>query len=959
MTAGPSPIAPSVNAWNAEYLESQYAAWKADAGSVSAELAQFFTGFELGLTRTGGADRSASAAAPTGAAMAASVPAAIAMRDLIDAYRRFGHIEAATDPFGRAPKETHPLLNPAAHGIEGAMLDQSADAGVLSTDGRPMTLRDAASALRQTYCGSVGVEFMHLTSEAERAWIVDRFERARGRGRFSDATKRRILTQLYKAELWEKFCAKKYVGVKRFSLEGGDALIPMLDAVLERAGDHDVVEVVMGMAHRGRLNVLTNIVGKTYQQIFTEFEDAWDEDVANGGGDVKYHRGFSEKRALSSNKSLWVSMASNPSHLESVDPVVLGRARAKQRQLGDFDRRKIVPVLIHGDAAFIGQGVVAETFNLGQLEGYHVGGCVHVVTNNLIGFTTGEEDARTSRYCTDVAKIVEVPIFHVSGEDPEACVFVAEMALDFRMTFRKDVVIDVVCYRRHGHNETDEAAFTQPLLYAEIKAKPTVLRSYADTLLNAGVIDQEMRDSTETNLFETLEQAWAQVKQTPVDPTPEPGHQRWKGQSGTFSFDPVNTAVPREVLDRVAQRLGQWPEGFTPHHKLVKILEERARSVRDDLPIDWGTAENLAVGSLLLDGAIVRLSGQDCRRGTFSHRHAALRDVNNGALFVPLTHIKEELGPHCIKPLGARDANARSLEGRYWVYDSALSEYAVLGFEYGYSLTSPNVLVMWEAQFGDFSNGAQIIIDQYLASAEIKWHRWSGLVMLLPHGYEGQGPEHSSARLERFLQLCGDNNMQVCHPTTPAQHFHMLRRQVNPARNFRKPLVVMTPKSLLRLPAAASKVSELTSGTFQEVLDDPIYAGKDRAARAGVKRVILCSGKVYYDLVARRAEVKRSDLAIVRLEQLYPLHFQLVREVTAQYPKDVELVWVQEEPKNMGAYSHVYMNFAEEFGWELPYIGRRVSATPATGSHHKHAEQLEELLTEAVGTTGKPIAVGH
>jgi 2-oxoglutarate dehydrogenase E1 component len=955
MTAGPQAISPSVNSWNAEYLDARYLDWKADPASVTPDLAQFFTGFDLALS--GGSERARSGSDGHQPAAPAS-SAQVAMRDLIDAYRRHGHIEAATDPFGRAPKERHPLLNPAAHGISEAILDLKSDAGALAPDGSAMTLREAAAALRATYCGAIGIEFMHITSDTERAWLIDRMERRRGRPALSDAQKRRILTHLYKAELWEKFCAKKYVGMKRFSLEGGDTLIPVLDEIVERAGDQDAVEVVMGMAHRGRLNVLTNIVGKTYQEIFTEFEDAWVEDVAHGGGDVKYHRGYASNRKLNSGRLVWVCMASNPSHLESVNPVVLGRTRAKQRQLQDFERSRVIPVLIHGDAAVIGQGVVAECINLSQLEGYYVGGCVHVVVNNLIGFTTGEEDARTSRYCTDIFKMIEVPIIHVNGEDPEAAVFAAEIAIDYRMKFKKDVVIDLVCYRRHGHNETDEAAFTQPLLYKEISAKQTVLRTYADQLLNTGVIAREDRDATETNLFETLEHAWEKVKQTPVDPTPDPGHQRWEGLSGEFTFDPVNTAVARETLHQVAQRLGQWPEGFSPHKKLVKILEDRSRCVKDDLPVDWGTAENLAVGTLLLEGAVVRLTGQDCRRGTFSHRHAALRDVNTGALFVPLTHIKEELGPHCIKPLGARDAHARALEGRYWVYDSALSEYAVMGFEYGYSLTSPNVLVMWEAQFGDFCNGAQTIIDQYIAAGEVKWHRWSGLVLLLPHGYEGQGPEHSSARLERFLQLCGDNNMQVCYPTTPAQNFHMLRRQASRQRTFRKPLIVMTPKSLLRLPAAASKVDELASGGFHEVLDDPVYSSNP-ADKKRVKRLILCTGKVYYDLVNRRTDVGRTDIAIVRLEQLYPLHFESIRSVIDSYPKDVELAWVQEEPKNMGAYAHIYMNFAETFGWELPYIGRPVSASPATGSPTKHAEQLDEFLTDAVGTTGKPIEAKH
>jgi len=953
MSIAPKAILPSVNGWNATYIDSQYERWKADPSSVSDDLHEFFRGFDLALAQ-GGAPVAAPAPVAVGDRGADAVGA---VRVLIECYRKHGHLAATIDPFNRV-RPGHPSLDPKHHGLSEADLDRYFDAGRISPDGSPITLRELVARLRSTYCGTLGIEFDYI-NEPEREWLIDRLEPLHGLPTYTPDQKRQILRQLHRAEMFELFCAKRYRGVKRFSLEGGDSLIPLLDRIVEAAGAHDVSELAMGMSHRGRLNVLTNIMGKTYHEIFTEFDDSWTIDAATGGGDVKYHRGYSSNRILASGKSLWLTMASNPSHLESVNTVVMGRCRAKQRMIKDYERRRVFPILMHGDASMIGQGVVAEMLNLSQLEGYYVGGTIHIVINNLIGFTTGEEDARSSRYCTDLAKMIEIPVLHVNGEDPEAVVFAAQIAVDYRMKFNKDVVIDMVCYRRHGHNENDEAAFTQPLLYNEIKDKPSVLKTYAERLLAENVITEDKVNEIRRSLDESLDQAFTSVKKTPVDPTPDPGRKNWEGIRGEFSFDPVETGVSREQLERVARALVRWPEGFTPHPKLVKILEDRARCISEDLPIDWGTAENLAAGTLILDGNVVRMSGQDCRRGTFSHRHAGLRDVNTGDLFVPLSHINDEVGPHLVKKFGTRDGRTRGLEGRYWVYDSPLSEFAVMGFEYGYSLTSPKMLVMWEGQFGDFANGAQTIIDQYIASGEVKWQRWSGLVLLLPHGYEGQGPEHSSARLERFLQLCGDDNMQVCHPTTPAQYFHLLRRQVHPERRFRKPLIVMTPKSLLRNPVAASRPEELMRGTFAEIIDDPTFISADKGRKKDVKRVILCSGKVYYDLVARREEIGREDLAIVRLEQLYPLHTQLLHDIIATYPKEVELVWVQEEPKNAGAYSFIYMNLAETFGWELPYIGRDDSATPATGSLSRHAHQLDVFLTDAVGPSTKPVVASH
>jgi len=950
MSSAPRAVLPAVNGWNADFLESQFNRWKSDPRSVGPDLQSFFQGFELahaGIT----AGRFAQAVG--GAALLAPLPAAAPaapadslrwqLAGLIAAYRTWAHLGARIDPFGRE-RQRPAALDPAAHGFTEADLDRPLSAGPLSDDGAPLPLREIIARLERTYCGSVGFEFTHIADQEQVRWLIDRLEGPSSRRPLTTAARKRLLEQLHKAELFERFCGKRYPGDKRFSLEGGESLIPMLDAIIETAGEQGVEEIVMGMAHRGRLTVLTNIVGKTYEQIFTEFEDTWTEDFASGGGDVKYHGGYSCHRILSSGKKIWIVMASNPSHLEAVNPVVEGRVRVKQRLLGDVERKRVVPLLIHGDAAVIGQGVVAETLNLARLEGYTTGGTVHIVTNNLIGFTTGPEDGRSYRYCTDVAKALEVPVLHVNGEDPEAVLRVSLLATEYRMRFKQDVAIDLLCYRRHGHNEMDEAAFTQPLLYAEIKNKPSVLKTYAERLLAEGLITESEMETIRRSLDENLDRAYSAVQAAPVAPSLDPGHQRWEGVTDEFSFDAVDTTVPRERLAEIAHAMGRWPEGFTPHPKLVKILRDRARCVDDDLPLDWGTAENLAVGSLLLDGIVVRLAGQDSRRGTFSHRHAALRDVNTGDLFVPLSHIRDKLGAQHIKRFGDTGPQAKALESKYWVYDSPLSEFACMGFEYGWSLGAPNCLAMWEAQFGDFCNGAQIVIDLFIASGEVKWQRWSGLVLLLPHGSEGLGPEHTSARMERFLQLCADNNMQVCYPTTPAQHFHMLRRQVK--RSFRKPLIVMTPKSLLRLPAASSRVADLTKGMFVEILDDPAFAS---APKKDVRRVILCTGKIYYELAARREALKRQDLALVRVEQLYPLRLDTIKSIVESYPRGVELAWVQEEPKNMGAWSHMFINFQESFGWELPCISPAPNPSPASGSHTRNHEQQEEILVDAIG----------
>ncbi len=950
MTPSPRAIRPSINGWNAEFLESEYLRWQRNPSGTPPDLAQFFQGFDLassgtvGVTRgvggvggVGGGESDSSlngSATLTGHSKVCEDRSQAAVANLIEAYRKLGHLCAAIDPFDRERPLPEPL-SPQFHGLNEANLEEYFDAGSLSPDGSPITLRQIIEILDTTYCRSIGVEFSHVSDAQEWRWLADRMESTRNSPAFDKGQRAHILYQLHKAELFEKFCGKRYPGVKRFSLEGCESLIPLLDVLIEAAGEYEVVQCVMGMSHRGRLNVLTNIVGKTYDQIFTEFDDSWTEDAALGGGDVKYHRGYSANRVLRSGRNIWVCMASNPSHLESSVPVVMGRTRAKQAIACDTERRRVISIQIHGDAAFIAQGVVAESLNLSQLEGYTVGGTIHIIVNNQIGFTTGQEDARSTRYCTDIAKMLETPIFHVNAEDPEAVALVARLALDYRMAFHKDVFIDLQGYRLHGHNETDEAEFTQPLLYKEIKSKPSVLSAYAERLLAEKVISEVDREEIRLGLDEELDRAYSRIKVIPVDPIPDPGHRQWTGITGAFTFDPVETGVTQETLEEISAALGRWPTGFTPHDKLMKILGDRATRVKRDAPIDWGTAEALAYGSLLVDGTEVRLAGQDSRRGTFSHRHAALRDVTNASLYIPLNHIRE---PRVNK------GEEMPAQATFSVYDSPLSEFACLGFEYGYSLASPGPLVIWEAQFGDFVNGAQVIIDQYMAAAEAKWQRWSGLTLLLPHGYEGQGPEHSSARLERFLKLTGGNNIQVCYPSTPAQFFHLIRRQA--MRTFRKPLVVMSPKSLLRFPACTSQTADLTSGSFQEVLDDPQFAGKGTKKRA--RRVILCSGKVYYDLVARREATGRDDLSILRLEQIYPLHVELLKSILHSYPKELELVWVQEEPQNMGAWGHVFITLNLAEGWELPYIGRPASATPATGSHAMHAVQLDDFLSDAV-----------
>lgn len=962
MSAAPRPVVPAVNQWNPEYLEGQYELFRKDPSSVGPEMQAFFRGFELAqagalkLFGQNGAARSPEAPAAHPWATAGPVrisptigrpagrasPFEAVVDDLIGAYRDQGHVHARIDPFGRE-RERPSALDLEYHNITERELERVVDGTAMGL-GESVTVRELIDRLEAMYCGSIGVEFMHVSDLEQRAWLIERYESGGGRVELRRQDRMAILEHLTKSETFEKFLQKRYPGDKRFSLEGAESLIPLLQRVIEASAALGVEEIVLGMAHRGRLNVLNNVLGKTYEQIFTEFEENWTEGFADGSGDVKYHRGYSGTRRLPDGRMIHLAMASNPSHLEAVNGVVEGRCRAKQRLRGDKDRRRVIPVLIHGDAAVAGQGVVQEVLNFSQLEGYTTGGTIHVVVNNQIGFTTLPEDARSSRYCTDIGKSIDAPIFHVNGEDPEAVVAVAQMAAEFRQRFKRDVFIDLVCYRKYGHNEQDEASFTQPLMAATIKNKTSVLDVYADRLQTESVINDADRQAIQGRLDEALEKAQQAAKKQPNDPTIDPGSARWTGLTHSFSFDPGETATTIEAIREVSEAIGRIPDGFNLNPKLKKLFKERS-ALADAEKISYADAEQLAFGTLLLEGHPIRVSGQDSRRGTFSHRHAVVRDFETAEPYTPLNHIREIGEEGTDTPPGTPGPDGKPRQARFCVYDSPLSEYGVMAFDYGYSLGDPKMLVCWEAQFGDFVNGAQVVIDQFVASAETKWERWSGLVLLLPHGYEGAGPEHSSARMERFLKLCGNDNMQVVYPTTGAQCFHMLRRQLK--RNFRKPLIVMTPKSLLRVPT--SPISELTGGRFREFIDDPRFE-KEGAERSGVKRVVVCCGKIYYELDERRRQNGRDDVAIIRMEQIYPFHAEMIREILSAYPADAELVYVQEEPYNAAAYLFFADRVQALLGRERPaFIGRPSSGSPATGSKSQHKYEQEAIISKAIG----------
>ncbi|MCZ6782112.1 MAG: 2-oxoglutarate dehydrogenase E1 component [Proteobacteria bacterium] len=931
---------------NAGFVEDLREQFQVDPGSVDSSWAEHFgAGGEAARSEPtpSHARREASEAQKAELPRLRSVPAAtepseahgfdpnVADRHarvlrMIHAFRARGHRIARSDPL-EGQSTYFPELDPAHYGFGHEDLDAPYAAGDLP-GGAVQTLREILECLRATYCGPIGVEYTHVQDPGRKAWLQTAMEEGQNQPQLESADRKRILEKLSAAELFERFLHTKFIGQKRFSLEGAESVIPLLDTVVEDSPSHGIREIVFGMAHRGRLNVLSNTLGKSYESIFSEFEDSPLLDSPFGSGDVKYHKGFSNDRRVASGQRVHMTLTSNPSHLEAVDPVVEGRAKAKQVRSGDTEGRTILPVILHGDAAFAGQGMVAETLNLSHLRGYSTGGTLHVIINNQIGFTTTPSEARSTLYCSDVAKMIQIPIFHVNGDDPEAVIHCVKLAMAYRQRFGDDVVIDMVCYRRHGHNEGDEPSYTQPRLYEKIRKRPSVRRLYSQHLVETGVISEDDAARIETDLGDQLQQALQVIHTRPPGPDePYEPHGPWTGYMRTRPEEEQATAVPMDVLTRIAEGIGTVPADFKVHPKLRTLLDRRRKAIPEDARLDWAMGEALAFGSLVLDGHPVRLSGQDSSRGTFSHRHAVFVDQETGEEYTPLDHLSED-------------------QARFEVYDCLLSEAAVLGFEYGYSLADPSTLTLWEAQFGDFANGAQVIIDQFITSAHVKWQRMSGLVMLLPHGYEGQGPEHSSARIERFLQICAEDCLQVANCTTPAQYFHLLRRQM--LRGYRAPLVIFTPKSLLRLPAATSPVAEFTDGGFQPVLDDPLTASRTD----DVRRVILCSGKVYYDLLAER-EGRFGDaagkVALVRIEELYPWPDELVAETVRSYPRAERVVWVQEEPANMGAWTFVRERIQDALlpNEKLAYAGRHPSASPATGSTRVHRLEQAALLDHA------------
>ncbi len=907
---------------NADYLDTLYEQYRRDPASVPANWRALFDGFPAPLPKAPSAPVTSGATLAGADADASAKQAAVAR--LVQIWINRGHLLAKVDPLGLVHRPRPRVLDLDYFGLEPSDLDHVFVTGSRTAAiPRQMRLRDILTQLEQIYSGTIGAEFAHVSDSQERLWLQDEFQAGRVAHAFSNAERRELLWQLTMAEGLERYLHTKYVGQKRFSLEGADAFIALLDDLIQHCGTAGVEEVVIGMAHRGRLNVLVNLLGKSPSVMFSEFEGSSETAPARGSGDVKYHKGFSaDLRTPAGN--VHVVLAFNPSHLEVVDAVVEGSVRARQERRGDARGERVVPVLVHGDAAFAGQGVVMETLQLSQARGFYTGGTIHVVINNQVGFTTSEpRDARSTIYCSDVAKMLEAPIFHVNADDPEAVVFVARLALKYRVRFHKDVVIDLVCYRRHGHNEADEPAATQPLMYRTIREHPTVRQLYAQRLLKEGVVSESdaaaMVDQYRQGLDAGRPQARASLGMIGNKYTVD-----WSAYSQVDWSERAQTALQARRLRALGQRIVTVPEGFTLHPRVAAVMKNRARMLAGELPFDWGCAETLAYAALLEDGFAVRLTGQDSARGTFFHRHAVLHDQNSDRTYMPLQHVAER-------------------QPRFEVIDSVLSEEAVMGFEYGYSTTEPNALVIWEGQFGDFANGAQVIIDQFISSGEAKWGRICGLTLFLPHGYEGQGPEHSSARLERFLQLCAELNMQVCVPSTPAQMFHVLRRQM--LRHFRKPLILMTPKSLLRHELSVSPLTQFTRGGFATVIGEI-----DDIAPEPVRRIVFCAGKVYFDLLKARRKESLQEVALVRIEQLYPFPGEEYAAVLRRYPNAREIVWCQEEPQNQGAWYQIRHRLQEFAGprREVLYAGRGSAAAPATGLIKVHEAEQQGIVQAAL-----------
>ena len=900
-----------LNNENAAYIDSLYEAYKQDPESVEYGWQKFFEGFDFGRGSEG------QAATPQDNE---HLLKEISVLNMINGYRSRGHLFTKTNPV-RERRKYFPGKELETFGLSEADMDTVFNAGVEVGLG-PAKLRDIRQLLEDTYCQSIGAEYKYIRNPIMAKWFEDRMEKSRNQPSFTIDEKKRILNKLNQAVIFESFLGTKFLGQKRFSLEGAESLIPALDSVIQKGSQLGIEEFTIGMAHRGRLNVLANILNKTYKEIFSEFEGKNYDLDSPFGGDVKYHLGYSIDVDGANGKKVHLSLCPNPSHLEAVDPVLEGLTRSKIDFKYGGDYSKIAPILIHGDASVAGQGIVYEVLQMEKLEGYRTGGTVHLVINNQIGFTTNYKDARSSTYCTDVAKTVLSPVFHVNGDDAEAVVYTINMAMEYRQTFHKDVFIDILCYRRFGHNESDEPRFTQPLLYKAIESHPNPREIYNQKLLSQGSVDanmaKEMEKSFRDLLQEKLNESKSEERFTDTKPMFAGA---WEGlhiATEKETLQPADTAVPEDVLLEIGKKITELPSDKQFVKKIEKLFEDRRKMVEETKVFDWAMGELMAYGSLLKEDHPVRLSGEDVKRGTFSHRHAVLTLVDSEDQFTPLDTL--------------------NTEAKFSIYNSLLSEYGVLGFEYGYALANPNALTIWEAQFGDFVNGAQIIIDQYIASSETKWQRGNGVVLYLPHGYEGQGPEHSSARIERFMELCADNNIQVANCTTPANLFHILRRQLH--RPFRKPLVIFTPKSLLRHPACVSPLADFTSGKFQEVIDDNFADAKK------VKRVLFCSGKIYYDLLEKQQVDKRNDVAVVRIEQLYPTPVQQMLKLKAKYSKATEFIWVQEEPENMGAWPYMCRKFRTG-ELVLDVISRKESASTATGYAKQHNAQQLYIISKA------------
>lgn len=899
----------------AEYIESLYSDWKNDPNSVEGSWAKFFEGFDFGRGEGSGLSQEQ-------AQNHAKVEA------FVNAYRRLGHLSAHLNPLEDKPSMSSDM-SPEAHGL--SAIDRNETFHPANFGDKAMTLSEIEQKLQNTYCSTIGADFRDINDIETVTWLQKRMESVENKPQLSKELRLNVLEHLTKAEGFEKFLHKRYLGQKRFSLEGLESLIPMMHVLADSASLQGGEEICVGMAHRGRLNVLANFMGKPYDHMLREFEGS-EFNPFDIDGDVKYHLGFASELNTFSGNKVRLFLAANPSHLEAVNPVVEGFVRSRQRQENDHNRDKILPILLHGDAAFIGQGLVAETLNLSRLTSYQTGGTVHIITNNQVGFTTNPDDSRSCHYASDIAKLVRAPVFHVNADDPDACVWVAQLAMDFRQAFKRDVVIDLIGYRRHGHNESDEPSFTQPLMYKTIKKHPSVLTQYQKTLDQDTVISASDSKKTATDFGKVMQAAFESIKGntpklTPVKlPTKLEKTMNHRKVCREEIIATVETKVKKAEITKVVDALTSYPDGFSPHPKAKRVMDNRKDMISGQGSLDWATAELLAFGTLAMDGHHVRLSGQDCKRGTFTSRHSVFYDKDTGKDYETLNHISGQ---------------KESVD----IINSPLSEQGCLGFEFGYSIADKNSLVLWEAQFGDFSNGAQIIIDQFLVASEAKWKQSCGLVMLLPHGYEGQGPEHSNARPERYLQLCGNLNVQVTNVTTPAQHFHLLRRQMK--RDFRKPLICMTPKSLLRDPEVVSELKEFTTGAFNEVLDDTSIKDKKK-----VERLVFCTGKIFYEARKRAIELDSKDkAALIRIEQLYPFPKEQVEKILSEYAGVHNIVWVQEEPQNMGAWSFIRPRLEELLGREqgLAYVGRRYSGTTAEGSGKAHIAEQSRIIDEAFG----------